>query len=326
MKAYKQQDIRSHNLQLLKNILRRHVQAMTKKQLADASALSVVTINKLMPALVEAQDVLALEIPQKTGGRFAQMYQFNAEKALLLVLQFIEQDSAMIVRSVVVDLLGKPIFKQEQPVSSVPQFLTEAAKLVKQFPQIAQTIVGIPGAEVDGRLKIMDVDAFRDVALSDLLASELGHPVSIENDINAATLGYARASQQIVAGVYFPEAFPPGSALVVNQQIFKGRNQLSGEIKHLAQFSLEVMAFQEVVQMASQAIVAMYDPEEVVCYLNPQLQTRVDKAALQANLANVFPYGVLPEIIFSAHFETDYLAGLIKLGLNQIEQWAGEDE
>ena len=50
--------------------------------------------------------------------------------------------------------------------------------------------------------------------------------------MNAAVFHF-KEEKKIVAGIYFPKNYPPGAGLVIDQQLFKGANHLSGEIKHL---------------------------------------------------------------------------------------------
>ena len=87
MKAYQPTTIKLHNQAVLLDLLKQQQAPMTKRQLADASQLSVVTINKLLPELIEKQLLLTTDQPQRTGGRQAAAYQYNAQRTLLLIIQ-----------------------------------------------------------------------------------------------------------------------------------------------------------------------------------------------------------------------------------------------
>jgi len=52
----------------------------------------------------------------------------------------------------------------------------------------------------------------------------------------ALILAFGDLISSLLSGVYFSEKFPPGSSLIINQTIFKGSNNISGEIKYLPTF------------------------------------------------------------------------------------------
>lgn len=324
MKAYKQGNIKEHNKQLLLTILKAKQAPLSKRQLADETNLSVVTINKLIAELVQNGEIVELNKPVKTGGRFAQVYEFNANRELFLAVQFVENNAEMKIYFYVVNLLGDIIKQHQQTADTLSAFIHELAELKSAFPQISLVVTGIPGVEVSRKLKIMDVGAFKNIDLNAEIEKRLAVETIIENDINAATFGYAEDSKNIVAGVYFPEKFPPGASLIIHQKVFRGYNNLSGEIKHLPSFIAQSQQakkdFQELLVQTSQSIIAMYDPQELVIYAAENKLASIDKKQIAEKLDSIFPYGVLPKIIFSEKFSQNYLTGLIKIGINRLAE------
>jgi len=118
-------------------------------QLADASQLSVVTINKLLPELIEKQLLLTTDQPQRTGGRQAAAYQYNAQRTLLLIIQFIEEDQQIVIRFSVVDLVGNILHHEQSAEGRLPQFLQVIRQIKQEYPKISLAVVGIPGVEID---------------------------------------------------------------------------------------------------------------------------------------------------------------------------------
>ncbi|EOH76340.1 MULTISPECIES: ROK family protein [Enterococcus] len=319
MKAYQPTTIKLHNQAVLLDLLKQQQAPMTKRQLADASQLSVVTINKLLPELIEKQLLLTTDQPQRTGGRQAAAYQYNAQRTLLLIIQFIEEDQQIVIRFSVVDLVGNILHHEQSAEGRLPQFLQAIRQIKQEYPKISLAVVGIPGVEIAGRLKIMDAPAFKDMALGELIEKEIAVKTLIENDVNAAVFHF-KEEKKIVAGIYFPKNYPPGAGLVIDQQLFKGANHLSGEIKHLphlytASYPLATEAIPEQVTATLQAIVAVTDPHQVILFLPSEWQALVSRSFLEKQLAAVFQYGVLPKLHFSDRFSENYLAGLITMGI-----------
>lgn len=325
MKAFKQQSIKKNNQDFLLSLLKKNKTAMTKKDLSEQSKLSVVTINKLIPDLVDSQKILPLETPLETGGRRAIAYKFNEQLKLFLVTQFIEIDKEFVTNFFIIDLFGQILAKEQISTISLSQFIEKLTSIKINYPAIQFVITGIPGVEVNHSLKIMDYPPFRNIDLSQEITNHIQIESIIENDINAATLGFAKEADAILSGVYFPIAFPPGAALVLNQQIFHGFNNLSGEIQHLPTLKNRIYPLQSGERQATmletlQSLIASYDPQKIIAFFPDSWNKQIHKEQLIDSLKETFNYNVLPEIIFAQDFSAYYLAGLIKLGLQNIEK------
>lgn len=92
MKSHKPRNIKNHNLNVLRSVLREN-RSLSTKDLSAISGLSVVSINKLLSELVETGEVTIQENPAITGGRRASIYQFNQHFTHFLVIQFTEKKS-----------------------------------------------------------------------------------------------------------------------------------------------------------------------------------------------------------------------------------------
>lgn len=323
MKAYNQKNIKKHNQDLLIELLKQNAAPMTKRQLSEQSHLSVVTINKLIPDLVQSNTFVELDTPFETGGRRAIAYKFNERRKLFLIHQFLEQEKKMVVNFYVVDLLGNIIEREYLSSIKLTTFLETISNMKSKFPEISIALSGIPGVEVDNNLKIMDFKPFRHLNLNDEITKKIAVDSFIENDVNAATFGYSTENNHITAGVYFPESFPPGASLIINQHIFRGYNNLSGEIKHLPNlkhrhFPLKKSELNSILSETLQSIIAMYDPHEIILYVPDNWLDNIKIDLIIKNLAELFPYNVFPNITLSQDFSQNYLNGLIKLGLEKM--------
>lgn len=327
MKAFQQQSIKKNNQNLLLSLLKKNKEAMTKKELSEQSRLSVVTINKLIPDLVESHKILPLETPLKTGGRRAIAYKFNEQLKLFLVIQFIEINKKFVTNFFIIDLFGQILSEEKFLEITLDQFIRKITAIKKKYPGIQFVIIGIPGVEVNHSLKIMDYLPFKNIDLNQEITNHIQIESIIENDINAATLGFSNESDAILSGIYFPTAFPPGAALVLNQEIFHGFNNLSGEIQHLPTLKNRIYPLKSdmiavVFLETIQSLIAAYDPQKIIAFIPSSWNKKIHKEQIIDSLKETFNYNVLPEIIFEADFSACYLAGLIKIGLQNMEKFS----
>lgn len=111
------------------------------------------------------------------------------------------------------------------------------SELLDQYPQIQDICFGIPGAEADRQLVIIDYKNMKGQSLSDHIRTKFKLPVRVENDINAAVMGFCHRHQlpndQCVVGLNFPDKYPTGAGIFLNGHIHRGSKGLAGEIRYL---------------------------------------------------------------------------------------------
>ncbi len=320
MKAYKPKNIKEHNKELISDYIKNSQLPLTIRQISEGAQLSVVTINKLILELIENSTIKALEKHAKTGGRFATAYEFNATKELILIIQFIENGDNLVVNYHIVDLLGQVIEEKSLSTNNLEELLDNINHFRRVYPQIVLITCGITGVEIDGELRIMDFLPLRNINLAQEIKDSTHIETIIENDINAATLGYSSNDDEVLSGIYFPEKFPPGSSLIINQTIFKGSNNISGEIKYLPSFkNVKYPLSQQEISLkvfdSIQTIIAMYAPHKLIIFIPKVWENILDLEKTKNELKEIFPKGTLPQIEISSDFSSLYLAGLIKLSL-----------
>ncbi|WP_265456020.1 ROK family protein [Enterococcus sp. HY326] len=323
MESFKPSSVKEHNLGLLRQLLISGA-GLSARQLSEKTGLSVVSINKLVAELIETGEISIQATPQTTGGRKATLYQYNPERRLLLIFQFVEEASGIVANLAVVNLFGETLQQKRLTSDELhPQKLLEnIQQLLENFPKIQLIVFGITGAEIAGKLQIMDFAPLQDINLRQLVTETFAVDVLIENDINAAALSQSQP-QTITVALYYPKNFPPGAAVVINGQIFHGTHGLSGEIKHLpfvqrAQFPISPSQLKSQILETLQTVISVYDPAKIILYLNQSAFSQADLTLIEAKLAEVFPYFALPPIHLAQSFQEDYFAGLLQLGLAKL--------
>lgn len=331
MYSYGPAHVKQHNIHFLKRILKDERQPMTKNQLSKQSGLSVVTINKLIPEMVESGQVLEMTNPIVTGGRRAAVYQLNQNHQLCLVMLYIEEDKEIKTHVSVVNLYGDRLACEEDILQ-----LTEWASIESciqsyccKFPNIKMISIGLPCVDMSSNLTVVDAETMKGIVLHQKIEERFALPVIIENDINAAVFGYkytkAKPDSTIVSGLYFPEHYPPGTALVFDDYIYHGSNGLSGETKYLPIFNKLAVPLSnksdltDICEQIVQIILTMYDPNELILYTKASVMRRIELETIKENLPLVFSYRKGVVITNSEDFQDDYYQGLVLLGIKELE-------
>lgn len=301
----------------------------TKPQLAEITGLSVVTVNSLVNTLLDTGELHTDTILNSDGGRPAASFRYNSKFRLALTIfmhEYKGQDTAFYC---VTDLRGGVIERIEQNLSnvSIDSFDSIIEHLISKYPQIKAICFGIPGEEVNQRLVISDYEELKEQSLSGHIYEKFHLPAHIENDINAAVIGYCRQnnipSNKCVIGLYFPGKYPPGAGIHLNGDIYKGRNGLAGEIKYLP-FGIDWESFdynpadmENIKIKTIQAFQCMFNPDTIVLYG----EKSADSIAwiIHEKSLSAAEKIMLPEIITSTDLNTDFEAGIRQIALKIID-------
>lgn len=320
--------IKNININKVRSALKASVTA-TKPQLAEITGLSVVTVNSLVNTLLEAGEVLTDTILNSDGGRPAASFRYNSKFRLALTIfmhEYKGQDTAFYC---VTDLMGEVIERIEQNLSNVhvDSFDGIIEHLLCKYSPIKAICFGIPGGEVNQRLVISDYEKLKDQSLSGYISEKFHLPVHVENDINAAVIGYCQknnvSNNKCVIGLYFPGKYPPGAGIYLNGDIYKGRNGLAGEIKYLP-FGVDWESFDynpvdmETLKIKTiQAFQCMFNPDTIVLY--GEKPTDSISETIHEKCMSAAEKIMLPELIISTDLNTDFEAGVTKIALKMIE-------
>lgn len=319
--------IKDINLNKVRSALK-NTDTATKPQLAEITGLSVVTINSLVNTLIDTGEILHDTILNSEGGRPAASFRYNGQFRMVLVIYMHEyhgQDTAFYC---VVNLLGEVIERSEHVLSNVyvESFDSYIEKLLYKYPQIKAICFGIPGEEVNQRLVISDYEKMREQSLSGHIGEKFHLPVIVENDINAAVMGYCHQNNiqgdKCVIGLYFPDKYPPGAGIFLNGNIYKGRNGLTGEIKYLPfgidweSFDYNSSEIEDFIVKTIQAFCCICNPDRIVLY-GENINHDIPKI-IQDRCMSPAEKIMLPDIITSTNLNTDFEAGIKQMALSMI--------
>lgn len=321
--------IKESNLELLRNILRRERTA-TKSRLSELSGLSVVTIQSLVKTLLEQEEILEDEIVQPHLGRPAASFRYNASARLALIISMYEQQGLDTAEYMVYDLYGECLQRRQEsiPQVSVESFQDIIQEFLSAYPQISVIGIGLPVLELEGKLVISDYKQLQNVELGAYYERKFQLPVFVENDINAAVLGYCTSQNYpedkdfYIAGLYIPSKYPSGAGFCHNFEILKGKNGLAGELKPFPfdinwdTYSTNPKELEDFTWKTVQVMMCLYNPEKIVIYhekMTPDLPEKM-KCFCTTDIQKL----MFPEIEIKESLKDDFNAGLVRLALERI--------
>lgn len=300
----------------------------TKPQLAKLTGLSVVTINSLVEQLLK-QGVLRIRNEEiSCGGRPAVVYSFNEEHALALILYTAERNKKDFTHVAVVNLYGEIIVSTntilEEPLTH--SFLSIIEQMLLDYPTIKSIGIGLPGQEMKGRMEISDYHSLEGTDFIETIRNKFYLPVTFENDVNAAVLGYCNVHQcedENVIGVYIPQQYALGTGIFLNGEIYRGKDGFAGEAKFLP----SVIDWQNPVYVTKHidnailhlilTFTCLFNPDILVFYSTDFAQEQLPSVLIQCQ--ELLPAKLLPTIIISNDFAADFASGIKRIALNSLE-------
>ena len=329
-------DVRNHNLQKIRGALWSMRQA-TKPQLSEHTGLSVMTVNTLVKILQEHGEVELMEdfLPSASeeGGRPARQYRYLADRLLALTLCFYEEYGENRMESNVENLLGDNVFSEKLlcPDVSLEFLLATIRRYQEKYSRLALVMMGLPGVEVDGVMAVIDYPALKGLRLREQLESSAGLPVCLVNDINAAVSGYGMtlgqtARQETVVGICWPRNYPPGAGILLNGELYKGRDGLAGEISCASGRSTCMLEEISAEQIAEKIVsfVRFWNPHRIVLY--HEGLTLDMESEIRSLCAVSLPERFMPQLILGRPLREDYRRGVHALAVNYLESLAKTGE
>ncbi|MEH7309028.1 ROK family transcriptional regulator [Neobacillus drentensis] len=307
----------------------------TKVDLSDKLGISFPTISKFLAQMEKDGELFLVGLDDSSGGRKAKRYTYNPEYMLGLAI-FLERTET---NYIVFNCLGK--VKDVGKTSSALidddlKLLTECVEEIKEkYPKISSVSIGVPGSVDNGRIiYIPGYEHLQNFDLKGYLENRFSIPVVIENDMNAAVLGYhdSKGNGKNKSLIYlYSGQNGPGAGIMVNGVVVRGSTNFSGEVSFVPQYddrnfgqSLEngnetKKAFIgkeyeiDAISRLVASFVAIINPNTIIFCDDEVNQFIIDKIVERSS--KYIPAEHLPELIMS-DWKQDYLFGLQSLGLD----------
>ena len=310
------------------------LESATKVELSDNLGISFPTISKFLTQMEKDGEIISVGLDNSSGGRRAKRYRYNPEFMLGLAIFLERTETSYIVFNCKGEV--KDTGNTSSPLVDVDlTLLTECVeKIIDKFPKIASLAVGVPGSVNNGRIiYIPGYEHLENFDLKGYLENHFSIPVAVENDMNAAVLGYydSRGRKKNESLIYFYSGQNgPGAGIMVNGTVVRGSTNFSGEVSFVPQY--DDRNFWQALKNGNRTQKAFICEEHEIdaisrlvttfgAIINPHTIIFCDDEVNQDTINEIvkrsskyFPPKHLPELIMS-DWKQDYLFGLQNLSL-----------
>ena len=310
--------IKEINTGLVRRLLKERKRA-TKREIAEATGLSVVTVSAVLEDLARQGEAIGEdELIPSGGGRPARSYRYNFDFAHAAILYPRDDDGGSGVRYAVIDLKGRPVHEGETGVEQVDLSSLEGilTPLIDADSRIRAIGLGHPGVELGHKIIVSDCEMLLGTSPASYLESLYHLPVIVENDVNCAAVGFGEGTRSgALVYLYFPDRRPPGAGIIIDGMLYKGKGNFAGEVKSVP-LGIEwnqglYRSFGPFCEAAARLIAG------ISSVLNPELGVisgsfigKSHIAAIMARCHDLLPPEILPVVFLSETFFEDYQRGL----------------
>ncbi len=314
------------------------LESATKVEISQHLDISFPTVSKVIAQMEREGEVYESGLDDSSGGRRAQRYTYNPDYMLGLAL-FLEEDKTV---STIFNCVGEVKEKGIEQVM-VQDDLDSLTELIKKnitaYPKINSIAIGVPGAVDNGRIfYIPSYERFHNIDLKAYYEKVFTIPVVVENDMNAAVLGFhhmnKKEENQSLVYVYSGKN-GPGAGILLNGDVVRGSTFFTGEVSFVPLYD-DRNFFQALKERAGKNVgnvrfsreheiqamgrliasfVAIINPHTVIFSKEEMDEIILKNIAIEA--AQYVPKEHLPRLVLS-NWKEDYLNGLQYLALEHM--------
>nr|WP_226527601.1 ROK family protein [Metabacillus niabensis] len=315
-----------------KNLL--ELGSATKLELSNLLEVSLPTISKFLSQMEEEGEIHLVGLDDSSGGRRAKRYTYNPEYSVGLAIFLEKSDTNYTVFNCMGEIKAQgkaPSVLVDDGLHSLTTFIE---KTMTNFPKISSIAIGVPGSVENGKIfYIPGYEQFQHFDLKTYYEKHFSVPVIVENDMNAAVLGYhnTRGMKDKQSLIYlYSGQNGPGAGIMINGDVVRGSTFFSGEVSFVPMYdnqnfkqaldngshSEKMIKEEYEVDAISRLIasfVAIINPHTIIFCNNEMDKMSLDKVAISCS--TYIPSEHLPKLTTS-NWEQDYLDGLQSLGLD----------
>ncbi|MFF2448813.1 ROK family protein [Neobacillus sp. NPDC058068] len=306
----------------------------TKLELSHTLEISLPTISKFLAQMEKDEEIILVGLDDSSGGRRAKRYTYNPEYMLGLAI-FLERTET---NYAIFNCVGE--VKEQGKVPSVlvedglHLLTTYIEKLMTAYPKISSIAIGVPGSVDNGRIfYIPGYEQFQNLDVKGFYEKHFSIPVVVENDMNAAVLGYhhIRGINENQSLVYlYSGQNGPGAGFMINGDVVRGNTFFAGEVSFVPQDNdrnfrqalengtgpkkvpicedYQILAISRLVA----SFTAIINPHSIIFCNDEVEESVIEKIVIVTS--KYIPSEHLPNLKIS-DWKQDYLYGLQRLGL-----------
>lgn len=315
--------IKEVNINIVREALKK-CSSTTKPQIAKETGLTSATVGTILNELLEKFEILELNHGKSTGGRPPKEYAYNFDFVHFLILFPFEKNNLTYINICVSNLGEVNIYEEEREVNIIDLNIIKsiANEMIERFPKIKVIGFGNTGTNEGDLITFSDYNSLCGLNLTE----ELSIPVVIENDVNSAAIGFNRRKgfneNPSTVYIFFPESYPPGSALLIDNKLYKGYKNCAGEISHIKYIKWDKNIynnFEEFCKNSSDLLQVMSTILNPNCFiLSGNFLTKEHIVKINELFSSSFPRTLVANVFLTKNFINDLIWGLRELCIDQV--------
>lgn len=239
------QQIRKKNMMDIIRIIKEN-DDITKGEIVEKTALTLVTINKIVNGLLGNGTIVESGLAQSNGGRKASLYSFNFDKCYIIGVSINVGSFTVVVADLKMreKIRNRVVVPAEKDVASIIGMIEiEVRKAIKaasltedRIAAMGITVEG-PVSQATGTVHIMpNWQIWKDVPLGSELGSRFQFPVCVDKDMFAALLYFKFCGLLDVnrSAVYVTVGGGVGASIFMSGSVYRGRDDVAGELGHVS--------------------------------------------------------------------------------------------
>lgn len=315
--------IKEVNISIVREAIKNN-SIVTKPMLAKETGLTSATVGTILNELLEKNEIVEANHGKSTGGRPPKEYSYNFDFFHCLIIFPFEKNNNTYLNICVSNLGETYLYSEERKIEKVNlQSIKNIINEFKEkFPKIEVVGFGNAGTNQGDLITFSDYTELEGLNLS----KELSIPIVIENDVNSAAIGFNKrkggSENPSTVYIFFPESYPPGSALLIDNKLYKGFRNCAGEItniKHILWNKNIYTNFEEFCKNTTELIQIMssvLNPNAFILSGNFLTEKHIEK--ISDLCSNSMPQTLVSEIFLTRNYSKDLILGLKELCINRI--------
>lgn len=321
--------VREINNELVREALKSS-EYSTKNSVSKETGLSISTCRNILEEMLKTGEVKEVSISKLTGGRPSRHFVYNKNFAYVGIIYLRIEGPVSYIYSSVINMLGETIYENNEELIDIKYDDIDKTVLcmIKNYSKLEVLCIGIPGVVIDGYIGLGDVDALRNFNLKDKLENKYQLKVIMENDVNAAAIGYynrnSRKTESIVY-LYYPDEGCPGGGIIINGKVLRGHTNFAGEVSYLplgpeyeehGLIQSDSNKFFSILVKTILILNSVINPETIILSWKQMKEDYFDVITDTVN--ELSQVGHSPNLVFNSDYHNDYVNGLTFLALKEM--------
>jgi len=308
---------------------------VTKVELSNRAGISFPTVSKFLDQMESNGEAVLVGLDKSSGGRKAKRYRYNPDYMLGLAIFLEQKETQYTVFNCMGEIKKKGQVENVLNKDSLDGLTNYIQEILIEYPTISSIATGLPtSVDIGNIFHIPKYEHLQDFNLKDYYESYFSIPVTVENDMNAAVLGYKNnndiSEKNSLVYLYLGQNGPE-VGILVNGLVLRGTTNFAGEVSFVPLY--DTQNFQQAfardyrertqynlqegkIDAISRLVVtftATLNPHTIIFSDQEFNQIILDQISNQSS--SYVPKKHLPKMMMS-NWKQDYLNGLHTLGID----------